>query len=122
MSTLDAVITGMSFSSSPKSPDSLWGSPVSHPVGMGGGSFSRAKQPGHEADHSPASGPKVKERSNTAYPTKCLNGLHKDKCVYLYNVYMGLSSYTVFAKKLFNCTVIFIIYIIYIYYISLYVK
>jgi len=80
----------MVFSSSPKSPDSLSGPPVSYSVGMGWGSFTRAKQPGHEADHSPASGPEVKERSNTASPTKCLNGLHKDKYVYLY-VYMGLS-------------------------------
>jgi hypothetical protein len=117
VSTLDAVITGMSFSSTPKSPDRLWGPPVSYSVGMGGGCFSREKQPGHEADHSPVSSPEVKGRSNTAAPTTCLNGLHKDKCIYLYNVYIGLSFYTVFANKLFNCTFIYIYN-----YVSLYVK
>ena len=102
MSTLDGVITGMSLSSSPKSPDRLWGPPVSYSVGMGGGSFSREKQPGHEADHSLASSPEVRERSCTTAPTTCLNGLHKDKCVYFYNVHIGL-CFTVFANKLFNC-------------------
>jgi len=43
VSTLDTVITGMSFSSSPKSPDRLWGPPVSYSVGMGGGSFFKGK-------------------------------------------------------------------------------
>jgi len=62
----------MSFSSSPKSPDRLWGPPVSYSVGMGGGYLSREKQPGHEADLSPASGPEVKERSN---PLLTINAL-----------------------------------------------
>jgi hypothetical protein len=114
VSTLDAVITGMSFSSTPDMP---WGPPVSYSVGMGGGSFSREKQPGHVKLTTHLSGPEVKGRSNTAAPTACLNGLHKDKCIYLYNVYIGLSFYTVFANKLFNCTFICLYN-----YVSLYVK
>jgi hypothetical protein len=116
MSTLDGVITGISFSSSPKSPDMMWVPPV-YSVGMGGGSFTREKQPENHADHSPASSPEVKERCNTTAPTTCLNGLHKDKCIHLYNVYIGLSCYTAFANKLFNCTFIYIYN-----YVSLYVK
>jgi hypothetical protein len=48
VSTLDGVITGMSFSSSP---ERMWGPPVSTQWAWEGALFTREKQPENEADH-----------------------------------------------------------------------
>jgi hypothetical protein len=89
----------MRFSSSPKPPDRMWGLAVSYSVDVGG-SFSGDKQPGHEAEHSPASSPEVKKWGYTSTPTVCLNGMHKDNYLLLQHLY--LFCHTAFANKLLN--------------------